>query len=202
MLVMRHGETTWNVAGRWQGWIDIELSAEGEAQAHARGADLVARGFEFGAIVSSDLQRAARTAEIIAFHFGRADVIQDAALRERAGGKFEGLDAAAIDAGWPGFRDRWRAGLEDAPPGGESDADVWRRVAPVFERLAIFDSGPVLLVTHGGVARIIGDRAATPSRSVMANVGGRWFSWEHGTLVAGRELDPLPDTDRTQAAIE
>jgi broad specificity phosphatase PhoE len=202
VLILRHGETTWNVAGRWQGWIDVELAAAGEQQAAARGALLADSGIAFAAIISSDLRRAAQTAEVIRASVGAPDVVLDAGLRERHGGEFEGLDAAAIDAGWPGFRDRWRAGLEDAPPGGESDADVWKRVHDVLARLDSIDDGPVLLVTHGGVARIVSDRADAPTRSVLPNVGGRWFDWDGTRLHAGAHLDPLPDTDHTKPAIE
>lgn len=208
LLLLRHGETEWNLAGRWQGWIDVDLSDAGEAQAKARGAQLASVGAVFSVVVSSDLRRAARTAELIAAAVGDVPVVLEAGLRERHGGEFEGLDAAAIDAGWPGFRDRWRAGLEDAPPGGESDAVVWERVRGVLTRLPALSEGskraedPVLLVTHGGVARIFSEQAGIPMRSVVPNVGGRWFVWDGEGLRPGAELEPLPETDHTKPAVE
>jgi broad specificity phosphatase PhoE len=202
LLVIRHGETEWNRVGRWQGWLDVDLSDAGKAQALARGRWLAERAARFAAILTSDLRRAAQTAQIIATEIAGPVPEPEFGLRERAGGAFEGLDAAAIDEGWPGFRDRWRAGLEDAPPGGESDATVWDRVRLVLDRTRELPDGAVLIVTHGGVARVMHDRADTPTRSVVSNVGGRWFEWDGTRLVAGEMLDPIPDTDRTRAAIE
>lgn len=202
ILVIRHGETEWNRAGRWQGWLDVDLSVVGETQARARGRWFAERATGFAAILTSDLRRASRTAQLIAAEIAGPTPQPEFGLRERAGGAFEGLDAAAIDEGWPGFRDRWRAGLEDAPPGGESDATVWQRVRAVLEATAELPPGPVLIVTHGGVTRIMHDRADAPTRSVVANVGGRWFEWDGTGLVAGQLIDALPDTDRTRAAIE
>lgn len=213
LLVLRHGETTWNLAGRWQGWIDVELSEIGEEQARRRGAQLAAAGIGFATIVASDLARAARTAELVAAELvaaalvaapaGELPVRRHPGLRERAGGEFEGLDAEAIDAGWPGFRDRWRAGLEDAPPGGESDAVVWARVEAVLAELHAEPAAePVLLVTHGGVARILSEASGNPTRAVTPNVGGRWYEWDGARLLGGEVLEPLPDTDRTRSSVE
>ncbi len=203
ILVIRHGETEWNVAGRWQGWLDIPLSEAGERQARARGDHLATLDVDFAAIVSSDLERAARTAERLASSLGGHREVQlYEGLRERCGGAFEGLDADEIDRGWPGFRDRWRARLVDGPPGGESDETVWLRVRTVLDQLVAMPEGPVLLVTHGGVVRIMSDRAGSPTREVMTNVGGRWFEWDGERLTAGALLDPIPDTDRTRPAIE
>ncbi len=203
LLMLRHGETEWNAAGRWQGWLDVDLAPLGEQQARARGTTLAASGLAFSGIVSSDLRRAARTAELIAVHLDGPPVLLDPAWRERHGGEFQGLDVEAIDAGWPGFRDRWRAGLEDAPPGGESDAQVWSRVRASLERRAAdLSNGALLVVTHGGVLRVALDHAGAPTRSVTPNVGGRWFTWDGEALGAGDPLEPLPDTDHTKPAIE
>ena len=203
ILVLRHGETTWNTAGRWQGWIDIELSDTGIAQANARAETLADAGITFGTVVSSDLARAARTAEIIADRLAAPAVERHWGLRERCGGEFEGLDATAIDAGWPGFRERWRAGLEDAPPGGESDDVLWERVRAVLRELHDANrAGPILVVTHGGVARVLSDRSGCPTRSVIPNVGGRWYDWDGHVLIAGDALETIPDTDRTKPAME
>jgi broad specificity phosphatase PhoE len=203
LLILRHGETEWNAAGRWQGWLDVDLAPLGEEQARRRAAALAGAGTRFALIVSSDLRRAARTAELIALRIGAPPIALDEAWRERHGGEFQGRDAAEIDTGWPGFRERWRAGLEDAPPGGESDAQVWQRVRASLERWATeVPDGPLLVVTHGGVFRVALERAGEPTRSVVPNVGGRWFTWHRGSLHAGETLEPLPDTDHTKPAIE
>ena len=203
ILVLRHGETTWNTAGRWQGWTDVELSDAGIAQALARADAFAQADVSFATVVSSDLARAARTAEIIADRLAAPAVERHWGLRERCGGEFEGLDAEAINAGWPGFRERWRAGLEDAPPGGESDAVLWERVRAVLSELhATNRDGPILVVTHGGVARVLSDRSGRPTRSVLPNVGGRWYDWDGHVLLPGDELEPIPDSDRTKPAME
>ncbi len=203
LLVIRHGETEWNVAGRWQGWLDIPLSEAGHRQARARGSHLAELGVGFVGIVSSDLARAAATADHIATALGdRPPIHLTKGLRERCGGEFEGLDASEIDLRWPGFRERWRARLVDGPPGGESDETVWSRVQAVLETLSTYPEGPLLIVTHGGVVRVMSDRSASPTREVMTNVGGRWFEWNGDRLRAGEFLEPIPDTDRTRPAIE
>jgi broad specificity phosphatase PhoE len=66
VLILRHGESEWNVEGRWQGWIDIGLTAAGEEQAARRARQLARDSFRPRAIYASDLRRAAHTAEIIA----------------------------------------------------------------------------------------------------------------------------------------
>ncbi len=201
ILILRHGETTWNVEGRWQGWLDIELAEAGIIQAKARAAQLADSGVQFAAIISSDLSRAAQTAEFVSQSMG-VPVTHHPGLRERHGGEFEGLDAVAIDAAWPGFRERWRNGLEDAPPGGESDATVAERIRDVLNGLDDIADGAVLLVTHGGVARVFGDLAGEKTRTVVPNVGGRWFVWDGEALRAGAHLEPLPDTNHTVPSIE
>src|SRR5512141_227894 len=68
LLLLRHGESTWNAEHRWQGWLDPPLSPKGEAQAAARARTLAHEMFAPRVIYTSDLERAARTAEIIAAH--------------------------------------------------------------------------------------------------------------------------------------
>ena len=80
LLLLRHGESTWNVEQRWQGWLDAPLTPAGEAQAAARARTLAHESFAPRVIYTSDLQRAARTAEIIAAHV-EAPVIADAGFR-------------------------------------------------------------------------------------------------------------------------
>ena len=79
-----------------------------------------------GSIYTSDLQRAARTAEIIAAHV-EAPVIADAGLPRAQRRRVAGLTGAEIDERWPGMRAAWRRGELTAPPGGEEDADVLAR---------------------------------------------------------------------------
>ena len=191
-LVVRHGESEWNREGRWQGWVDIALTELGEAQARARGADLHAAGHRFVAVVTSDLVRAARTAALIAEVVGAPAPSPEPGLRERFGGEWQGLTGREIEAKFPGLRAAWRRGELSAPPGGEDDSVVCDRV---FETLAAIDAasppGPVLVVTHHGVVRLLSNRAGVAITELIPNLGGRWFELAGVTLTAGAALGPL-----------
>jgi probable phosphoglycerate mutase len=133
-------------------------------------------------IYTSDLQRAARTAEIIAAHV-EAPVIADAGFRERNGGEWQGLTVAEIDEHWPGMRDAWRRGELSAPPGGEEDADVLVRFDAALARvLAHAGTGVACIVTHHGILRIVARRTGVDGRALIPNLGGFWFDVVAGTL--------------------
>jgi len=200
-LILRHGESEWNREGRWQGWVDIALTPRGEAQARARGVELHADGHRFAAVHSSDLQRAARTAELIAEILGAPAARSDIALRERFGGEWQGLDRDGIRAGWPEELAAWRRGELAGPPGGETDAEVLERVRAGLAAIdAAAPDGPILIVTHGGVVGALNRSAGVPPRDPISNLGGRWFEWDGANLRAGDALPPL--AEEPEAAIE
>ena len=99
LLVLRHGQSEWNAQGRWQGQADIELTEEGIRQAHQAAKKIG----KFDLIAASNLQRARRTAEIIADSHGFDDVIIDDRLKESHIGPWEGLTYAEIESAWPGY---------------------------------------------------------------------------------------------------
>ena len=182
LLVLRHGESTWNVEHRWQGWLDPPLTPAGEEQAAARARALAHDGFGPRAVFSSDLQRAARTAGIIAAHV-EVPVITDAGFRERFGGDWQGHTGAEIDARWPGMRDKWRRGELTAPPGGEEDVDALERFDAALGRaLEHTGTGIVGIVTHHGMLRLVAMRAGVDVHAVIPNLGGYWFDVVDGTL--------------------
>ena len=192
VLIVRHGESEWNREGRWQGWEDIALTATGEAQAKARGAQLQAAGYRFCAISTSDLVRAARTAELLAETLGGPRVAAEPALRERFGGEWQGRTGKEIDERWPGVRAAWRRGELSAPPGGETDAQVLDRVHAALARVdAANPEGPILVVTHHGVLRLLSNQAGVPIDELIPNLGGRWFDWSGDTLRAEAALPAL-----------
>ena len=185
LLLLRHGETTWNVEHRWQGWIDVPLNENGEAQAVERARVLGHEGFAPRAIFTSDLQRASRTAEIIAAHV-EAPVIPSAGLRERFGGEWQGHTHAEIDERWPGMRAAWRRGEVTSPPGGETDEAVLARFDDALgDVLAHVGGGVAGIVTHHGLARLVATRAGVDVHEVIPNLGGFWFD-----VVDGRLLNP------------
>ncbi len=202
ILVLRHGESTWNVEHRWQGWLDAPLTARGEQQAASRARDLAGNGFKPRVIYTSDLGRAARTAEIIAAHI-EVPVLPDDGFRERHGGEWEGHTGAEIDERWPGLRDAWRRGELAAPPGGEDDARALRRFDAALTRtLAHVGDGMTAIVTHHGMLRLVATRAGADVHSVIPNLGGYWFDVVDGALHHPEPLGNLPLETDERPAIE
>jgi probable phosphoglycerate mutase len=162
LYLVRHGQSTWNTAGRCQGQLSTAggLSSTGRAQAKATAQELVeklaaTRHTLAESIVASDLLRARQTAEIIAAELGLPIRI-DTELREHFLGDLQGRL----------FRDEWNEGtVQDAidelwrdpfrrPPGGESIAEMYHRVQRALLRLSTEHAGQLLVVvTHGGVVR-------------------------------------------------
>jgi probable phosphoglycerate mutase len=185
VLLVRHGQSTWNADGRWQGQADPPLSRLGEEQARV-GASAVAALAPIR-VVSSDLVRARRTAELLAP--AGCTVEAHAAWRERTAGEWEGLTRAEIDARFPGWIEAHRS-----PPGFETDEPLLARARPALEALVrAHPEDVVVVVTHGGVIRTLERHLDAPSVPVP-NVGGRWFHLRDGAMVLG-ERDVLIDAD-------
>ena len=115
LLLVRHGQSTWNESGKWQGQADPPLTELGERQA----GDASERVGMVDAIYASDLERASKTAGIIASSRLGSDVLLDPRLRERHAGPWQGLTQDEIEAGWPGF-----LAEERRPEGYEDDVHV------------------------------------------------------------------------------
>lgn len=184
LLLIRHGQSTWNAEQRWQGQADPPLSALGEAQARAAGARLRKEAGEVTKVVASDLGRAHTTARILAEELGLdpEGIVLEPGLRERHVGDWSGLTRAEIEEQWPGMIEAWRNGDYSVIPGGEGD--ITPRVAPVVERLAADASGTVIAVTHGGVIHSV-ERYLEIDMVRTGNLCGRWLHWEDGALWAG-----------------
>lgn len=151
ILLVRHGETAWNAAGRLQGHTDIALNDAGRAQARSLAAAVAGAGI--AAVVTSDLARAHETGQIIAAALELAVPAVDPDLRERRFGVFEGLTRDECAARYP---DAWRAwqAQTGAPPGGEERPLAIARLAGALARIAAAGGGPALVVSHGGVMRL------------------------------------------------
>lgn len=159
MLLVRHGETEWNVQGRWQGHSDSELTERGVRQAKNLAEALAEE--EMAAVYCSDLRRAQRTAEIVATAHGLAPVA-DHRLREVDTGDWTGHLASDLEKSHPREMAAWRTAPAslDRLPGGEGLAEVQRRlVACLIERLPPHAGQAVLVVTHGAAAQCILARA-------------------------------------------
>jgi probable phosphoglycerate mutase len=199
-VLLRHGQTTWNATGRFQGHSDIPLDEVGVAQAQ-RAAGMLA-ALRPDAITSSDLGRAVSTAQPLARLTGLV-VTLDKDLRERSGGHWEGLVAKEIRERWPAEHATWD------PPGGESREAVAERVAAAITRAvdAVAPGGLAVVVSHGaairlGVERFLGlgvDAAgilgplSNCSWSVLGQRKGKWRLLEHN---AGTLPEPVLSDDR------
>ena len=186
-LLVRHGQSTWNADGRWQGMADPPLSELGERQARAAVPAVVHLGV--ARVASSDLERARATATLLAPNDMTVQLVP--AFRERDAGEWTGLTRDEIEERYPGDLAAWRS-----PPGFEDDESLLARTLPALhEVLHALDAGDAaIVVTHGGVIRTIERYLGAPSAPVP-NLGGRWVQ-EHGDdglALGDRELLIDPD---------
>ncbi|MBV9593649.1 MAG: histidine phosphatase family protein [Actinobacteria bacterium] len=147
LIVLRHGRTAWNAERRFQGQADPPLDDTGRAQAYEVAALLAALKPEI--IVSSDLRRAAQTAQPLATISG-LDLLPDARLRERSLGHWEGLTRDEVERTYPDEFADWVAGRDISRRGGESRHEVARRARRCVDELPDVDTA--VLVTHSATA--------------------------------------------------
>lgn len=151
LLLVRHGETTWNVEGRYQGRQESSLSERGRKQASAVARALVRSGAR--AVLTSPLSRALDTALVIADGLGLATQV-DERLIEISHGRWEGLTLAEIEQRWPELRRLWvRAPEQVVFPDGESLSDVDRRLRSFLGDQTAANA-TVVAVTHDVVVRL------------------------------------------------
>ena len=179
LVLLRHGQTDHNVAGRMQGHVDSRLTERGLAQAVDAAPDLARMRPD--RLISSDLKRAVDTADVVGAVCAQP-VKLDARLRETHLGEWQGLSVAQIEQAWPGAISVWRSDPAWAPPGGESRIEVVRRSRPVVDELdeefALSSNATALLVAHGGlIAGLVSGLLGMPT-SVWPTIGGigncRW----------------------------
>ena len=154
LVLVRHGQTDWNVNGRYMGWTDEGLNAEGLRQA-----GMLAQRLErwpISAVYSSPLKRAFRTAEIVAEpHSLPIQSVED--LGEMRIGAWEGMYVGEIAGRYPELWKTWRTSPGDfRMPGGESLGEVRERAVRAFNRMTDSSEGKmVLAVTHDVVVRLL-----------------------------------------------
>lgn len=159
LVMLRHGQTAYNLGSRMQGQLDTDLSELGRAQAVAA-AEVLGK-LQPLLIVSSDLRRAFDTATKLGEQTG-LPVRVDPRLRETHLGDWQGMTHTQIDAEVPGARLAWREDAAWAPHGGESRVDVAARSVPLVAELFAGEPAwgshhggeperPIVLVAHGGL---------------------------------------------------
>lgn len=153
VYIVRHGETDYNVAHRWQGQLQIPLNANGRAQAQAL-RDVLA-DVAFTGVYSSDLVRAYDTARIIAAPH-EVSITAEPRYREMLLGVFQGKTRDELHEYYPDDVVEWDADDSFAPQGGESRLMVRRRALAAWQAMiAADDAETLLMVTHGGVLRML-----------------------------------------------
>lgn len=186
LILIRHGETDWNRARRIQGATDIPLNDTGRAQARDAG---LALGDRLQAetplvLVSSDLQRAAETADIIGAILGRPVTGRYPELRERSYGEAEGV---SIDE----LAERWGRGPDVRVPGAETREQLRERalraLARVIDDASTAEEPPVVVaVAHGALIREVlafaTDEQLPADGDRLGNGSAQEFSWHDGVL--------------------
>lgn len=154
VTLIRHGQTEWNLQGRFQGAQDSPLTARGIKQAQATRARVAALGAS--AVYTSDLLRAQRTAEILT-HELSVPLYVDPRLRERSFGLFEGKTTDEMRAQHPHeFAQMKGSDPAYAVPGGESKTEVLARLCPFLAELTERHAGEhVVLVSHGATLSVL-----------------------------------------------
>ena len=148
LWLIRHGQTDWNVEGRFQGSADVPLNNNGCAQAKSLAEKL--NGHAFAAVYSSHLKRANKTAQVLASAINLPVFIDDR-LREISQGDWEGILFTDIKEQYPDeIVERKMNPQQFRPPGGETVEEVARRVLQAINEIAAKYSGKkVLVISHG-----------------------------------------------------
>jgi 2,3-bisphosphoglycerate-dependent phosphoglycerate mutase len=194
LWLVRHGESTWNVAGLAQGHLDqAELTERGLRQASDTAWRF--RDHSVCAIYASDLRRALQTAAAFVAVVG-VPVFADARLRERSLGVLEGIPSAALSPAVTGLEGGRVADPDARPAGGESVRDLYQRAASFCDDLAAtVGDGDVVIVAHGGTVRVL--------EAYLHGIPADRMSWgpvENATVVRiadfparlGRSASPRP----------
>lgn len=161
LVLVRHGQSQWNLENKFTGWVDVPLTELGEKEAHRAGSHL--KGYKFDIAFTSELQRAQKTLAVILQEIGQTDlpIIKDKALNERHYGDLQGLDKTETAKKYGDEQVKiWRRSYDIAPPGqgGESLKDTAARTLPYFNSriVSLLKQGKnVLVAAHGNSLRSI-----------------------------------------------
>lgn len=178
LVLLRHGQSQWNLENRFTGWIDVPLTPAGEEEARRGAEELRAAGIRFDIAFTSVLQRAERTLEIVLDVLGQRDIPieRSAALNERHYGDLQGLNKAETAQK---FGDEqvhiWRRSYDVPPPNGESLKDTAARTLPYWREriLPELKAGKnVIVAAHGNSLRsiVMEIEELTPEEILQVNI--------------------------------
>ncbi|HET9870645.1 MAG TPA: 2,3-diphosphoglycerate-dependent phosphoglycerate mutase [bacterium] len=159
LVLVRHGQSQWNLENRFTGWVDVPLTALGEEEAHRAGQHL--KGLKFDVAFTSELQRAQKTLAVILEETSQTGIpiLKDQALNERHYGDLQGLNKAETAKQYGDDQVKiWRRSYDVPPPKGESLKDTAARTIPYFERTIVpylKEGKNVIVAAHGNSLRSI-----------------------------------------------
>jgi 2,3-bisphosphoglycerate-dependent phosphoglycerate mutase len=155
LVLVRHGQSEWNLKNLFTGWRDIDLTENGIKEARAAGRRLKAQGLRFDIAFTSALVRAQRTLDLMLEEMAEKniEVVKDQALNERDYGDLSGLNKDDARKKWGEEQvHKWRRSYDIQPPGGESLKDTVARALPYYCQSilpAVLGGKPVLVAAHG-----------------------------------------------------
>jgi 2,3-bisphosphoglycerate-dependent phosphoglycerate mutase len=161
LVLVRHGQSEWNLKNLFTGWRDVDLTELGREEAKTGADKLKARGTKFDIAFTSALIRAQKTCQIILDTLGQGDLktIRDQALNERDYGDLSGLNKDDARAKWGEEQVHiWRRSYDTQPPGGESLKDTGARVWPYYMHVMqphVLRGETVLVAAHGNSLRAL-----------------------------------------------
>ena len=161
LVLVRHGQSQWNMENRFTGWVDILLTEAGRTEARQAGVRIQELAVQFDAAYTSNLIRAIETLTIILSALGQEGIpiVKDRALNERHYGQLQGLNKDETRKKFGEEQVKlWRRSYDVAPPGGESLKDTAARTIPFFESRILPDlrgGKQVLVAAHGNSLRSI-----------------------------------------------
>ncbi|HEX2194725.1 MAG TPA: histidine phosphatase family protein [Candidatus Limnocylindria bacterium] len=219
LLLIRHGVTTWNREGRFQGHLDAPLGDDGRLEASLLGERLAGEDLAQARLVTSPLGRAAETARIVARAAGLRGPESDSRLMEIGQGEWEGRTHAELVeqdgeryAAW-----RARAG-EDQPPGAETIAAALERVSAALDELGADLAPTICVVSHGGLLRLaarhllslqarrawlmdVDNASLSELQRVGSGDGWRLVRWNDTAHLLGRTSQHLDETEGEPLAL-
>lgn len=161
LVLVRHGQSEWNLKNLFTGWKDPDLTEKGVEEAKAGGRKLKEKGIRFDLAFTSDLTRAQKTCGLILDEMGQSglETIRNLALNERDYGDLSGLNKDDARAKWGEEQVHvWRRSYDVPPPGGESLKDTGARVWPYFLHdilPEVMGGKTVLVAAHGNSLRAL-----------------------------------------------